>query len=153
MNTSGSIGARTSVRRAVGGSSSGGTIQGQVEFRSSCGLKAALLCRGSWKDATGTVSCQNLPNHFAVDIREPALDAIVVESQSRVIQTQQMKQRGVQVVDGAGVLDRLVTKFVGGAVAEPAFHARAGQPDGEPVRVVVAAAGALLKGRHPAEFR
>ena len=22
---------------------------GQVEFRSSCGLKAALLCRGSWK--------------------------------------------------------------------------------------------------------
>ena len=48
--------------------------------------------------------------------------------------------------------DRLVAELVGRAVAEAALHAGAGQPDGEALRVVVAAARALLERRHPAEL-
>src|SRR6266511_175755 len=49
MNTSDSFAARPSGRRVVGESASRGTFQGRVDLRSCCGLKAALLVRGSSK--------------------------------------------------------------------------------------------------------
>ena len=69
-----------------------------------------------------------------------------------MIEAEQVQDGGVQVVDGGDVLDGLVAELVGGAVAEAALDAGAGQPDGEAVRVVVAAAGALLERRHAAEL-
>src|SRR2546422_407686 len=98
-------------------------------------------------------SCQHLLNHFSMHIREPALGAVVVKGQSLVIQAEQMEQGRVQVMNRADILDRLVTEFIRGAVAESALYTRPGQPDGETVRIVVAAARALLKGWHAAEFR
>ena len=91
-------------------------------------------------------------DHVAVHVGQPAFDAVVVVAQPLVIEAQQVQDRGVEVVDRADVLDRLVAELVGRAVAEAALHARAGQPDGEALRVVVAAAGALLERRHAAEL-
>lgn len=86
-------------------------------------------------------------------IRQTAFDAVVIDAQAFVIQPQQVQNCGVQIVDGADLVDGLVTEFVGGAVAEGAFDTRSGHPRGEAVRVVVAAVGSLLEGRHATEFR
>ena len=69
-----------------------------------------------------------------------------------MVQAEQMEDRGVQVVDRRDVLDGLVAKLVGRAVAEAAFDARTGKPDGEAAGIVIAPAGALLKRRHAAKL-
>ena len=58
----------------------------------------------------------------------------------------------MQVVDGRDILHGHVAELVGRAVAVGAFHAGARQPDGEALRVVVAAVGPALEGGHATEF-
>src|SRR5690606_3258161 len=41
---------------------------------------------------------QHFANHLAVDVRQSALDAVVVEGQLLVVETQQVEHRGVEVV-------------------------------------------------------
>src|SRR5437867_3863331 len=120
--------------------------------RLECVELAPAFAPASWRDATVTVSRKNFRDDHAVHIGEPALNAVMIEGESLMVQSQQMEEGGVKVVDRADALDRLVTELVRCAVAESTFHSRPGQPHAESMRVVVAAAGALLKGRHPAEF-
>src|SRR5437868_6597137 len=97
-------------------------------------------------------SRKNLPNNLAMHIRQPEIPSVVAVGQPRVVQPQEMKNRGVQVVDGDAVFGGAVADFVGGAVLGAALDAGAGEPDGEGVRVVVAAGAAALDQGEPAEF-
>src|SRR5207249_2598736 len=47
---------------------------------------------------------ENLVNYFAVHIGEAAVGAVVVESQLRVLDAEQMENRGVEVVDRHWIL-------------------------------------------------
>ena len=67
-----------------------------------------------------------------------------------------MQHRRVQVGYVMARIEGVETEFIGAAVDEAALDAGAGQPNGEAVRMVVAAGGptrALLQSRRAAEFR
>src|SRR5690349_8291305 len=86
-------------------------------------------------------------------VRKATLHAVVVVTQPLVIEAEDMEHRRMEVVDARHVLNGLVTELVRCTVAEAAFHARTGEPDGEAFRIVVTPIRALLKRRHAAELR
>ena len=88
-----------------------------------------------------------------VDIRQAPLESVVVISEPLVIQTEEMQDRGVEIVDRSDVFDRPITELVGLTVAEALFHSGPHHPGGEAVRVVVAAARPFLESGHASEFR
>ena len=89
---------------------------------------------------------------MAVDICQAAGKAVMVIRKAFVIEAEDVQNRGMEIVDGGGLLDRFIPEFVGGAVADAFFHSGAGHPGGEPGGVVIAAAGAFLESGHAAEF-
>lgn len=95
---------------------------------------------------------KNRRNDVPMHVRQPAFGAVVVEAELFVVDTEEVEDGGVEVVDGGDVFDGFVAEFVGGAVAEGGFHARAHEKRGKPAGVVVTAAGAFLKSGHAAEF-
>ena len=96
---------------------------------------------------------QHLPDHLAMHIGQAALGAVVVECELLVVQPQEVQHRGVEVVDGADVLLRLVAELVGSAVAEARSDSGAGHPDGKAVGVMIPALAPRLVGGHPTELR
>ena len=70
-----------------------------------------------------------------------------------MIQTEQVEDRGVEIVERRGVLHGLETEVVARAVARARFHASAHEKTREGVRVVVAARAVGLEKRHATEFR
>ena len=64
-----------------------------------------------------------------MDIGQSSLDPVVIEAESLVIETEQVKERRMQIIDGADVLNGFVAKLVRSAVAEAALHTRAREPD------------------------
>ena len=82
---------------------------------------------------------------LARHVGQAEVAAVVAVGQLLVVEAEQVQDRGVQVVDADAVDDRLVADLVGLAVVDAALDAAAGQPDGEGVRVVVAAGAALLR--------
>src|SRR4051812_15121868 len=64
-----------------------------------------------------------------------------------------MQEGRMEVVNGGHILHRFITEIVGGPVAEAFLHSCAGKPDGEAMRIVVTAVGALLKRGHATELR
>src|SRR5262249_6943917 len=74
-----------------------------------------------------------------LDTRQPLVQPLVLERELLVVDAEQVKHRGVEVVDVARVLDDVVTEVVGLAVDRPALRAAAGHPHGEAARVVIAA--------------
>ncbi len=77
------------------------------------------------------------------DVGQAEIAAVVAIGQPRVIDAQQVQDRGVQVVDAHAVDDGLEAEFVGLAVVDAALDSAAGQPGGEGVRIVVAAGAPL----------
>ena len=55
-----------------------------------------------------------------------------------MIEAEPVEDGGVEVASVDEILGRAEADVVGLAVAESAFHAAAGQPDGEGVRVMIA---------------
>src|SRR5262245_19741985 len=96
-------------------------------------------------------SRQDLVNHMPVDVGEPAVDAVVANAQSLVIDAEQVQNGRVQIVAVGLALDGPVAELVAGSVANAALDAGAGQPGDERPTVVVAAGGALGE-RHAAEL-
>ena len=87
-------------------------------------------------------------------IGESAIDAVVPNGEFRVIDPEEMQDRGVDVVHFGWVLavGRLVAEFVARPETDPALDAAAAEPVGEAIRIVIAALTALRTG-HAAEFR
>ena len=91
-------------------------------------------------------------NHVAVDVGEASLEAVVIKGQPLVVEAKQVQDCGVQIVDGGDVLLRLPTKRIGSTVSITALDAGPGDPGGEAVGIVVAAAGSFLKSGHAAKL-
>lgn len=83
---------------------------------------ALTTAQAAWADIRRRSSCfaawsdQNLANHFSVHIRQAALDSVVIVSEALMVQPEKVQKGGVQVIEGRGILDRLVAELVGRAV-------------------------------------
>src|SRR6185295_5335208 len=83
-------------------------------------------------------SAQNIFNHVPEYIRQAVIAPAKAIRQSRVIDAEQMQDRGVEIVDVDFVFRNGRSDFVGVAIGQSAFDARASQPRRE-TRAVVAA--------------
>ena len=90
---------------------------------------------------------------MTMNIGQASFNAIVIERQSLMIQTKDLQNRRVKIVDGGNLVDGLVTEVVRPAVTEPLLHSGASHPSGKATRIVVATTGPLLKCWHPTELR
>ena len=96
-------------------------------------------------------SSDDVSHHSAGHIGEAEITSGIAVRESLVIQAQQVQDRRVQVVHVHSTLNRLVTDFVGLAVAEARLDSTACQENREAAGIVIPAVVALIEGR-PAEL-
>lgn len=77
----------------------------------------------------GTGSADDFVGDSAVDIGQTEIAAGVAEGESLVIQSQEVQDRGVQIVDVHGILRHVPGDVVGLAHYLPTLDAAAGQPN------------------------
>src|SRR4051794_20917510 len=99
-------------------------------------------------------SGDDLFHDVAVDVGQAEVAAGVAVGEALVIEAEQMQDRRVQVVYTRRLFDGLESEIVGRPVNRAAANSTAGQPDAEPVMVVVSpklrlAVAAQLDGRRP----
>ena len=99
-------------------------------------IKAAQLRIAAY--ASRSSSGDDVVCDVAIYVGESKVTAGVVPGQMRMVQTEQVQDRGVQVVQCHAILDGVVSELVGGTVTDAAFHTAACHPDSEAVCVVVA---------------
>ena len=80
-----------------------------------------------------------LLHHLAMHIGQPEVAAGVAIGELLVIEAEQLQDRGVQIVDVHRFSTALKPNSSVAPVHVAAFHAAAGQPDGEAVVIVIAA--------------
>ncbi len=72
---------------------------------------------------------EDVLNDFALDIRQAKVTSLIAERQSLVLDAEEMKHGGVQVMDGDTVLLSVVAKFVSVAVGDTGLDSATGHPD------------------------
>ncbi len=97
-------------------------------------------------------SIEHVGDDVSVHIGQSSLDAVVVEAESTVIESSDVKDGGMEVVNAGGLLDRLVSKRVGRPIGERRLDSSTGHPCGEAIGVVIASTGSFLECGHAAEF-
>src|SRR5262245_62514976 len=112
----------------------------------------AILGRGSPVGSRGRLSGEELPDDLTADVGEPEVAALEPVGQSGMVESQEVEDGGVQVVDMDRVLDRVEAQVVGTAERRARLDAAAGQPDREAVGVMVAAVVAPLDHGGAAEL-
>ena len=73
----------------------------------------------------------------------PIVESLVFECESRMIEPQQVQKRGVEIGDGDGIGDGLVSEVVRRAVHDTGLDAATSHPKGEAISVVVTAKAGL----------
>ena len=89
------------------------------------------------------LSGKQVGNHLAVQVGQSLVQAIKGIDQPFMVEAEEMKNGGVQVMDVDGVLGDLEAKLVGCPVGQAWFEATSGHPDGESFLVVISAITAL----------
>ncbi len=105
----------------------------------------------------GTAACsllsKDLSHHLAVNIGEPEVAALKAEGEFFVVDSQQVEEGRVDIVDVGAVLNGVEAEFVCGSYGDSGFGAAAGEPHGERVDVMVAPCKfAVLAHGRAAEF-
>src|SRR5690242_13234040 len=90
--------------------------------------------------------CENVTHDPAMYVGETVVAAGVAIGEPLVIQTQEMQDRRVEVVNRHAPLDGVPTEVVGRAVVHAAANAAAGEPHHEAEGMMLAAIG-VLSGR------
>src|SRR5262245_25875509 len=93
----------------------------------------------------------NRMNHIAVDVGEAEVAAGVAIGQARVVESHQMQDRRVQVVDMDPVFGGAEAKVIGGAIGKAAANAAAREKHRKAPRIVIAAV-IVFGGRRSAEL-
>ena len=88
---------------------------------------------------TKKLSGQQLVQHLAVHIREAEVATLEFEGEFFVLQTEEMQNRGVEIMHVGRIFGDAEAEFVGLAEGLTSFHAATGEPHGEGVDVMVAA--------------
>src|SRR5262249_46091240 len=100
----------------------------------------------------GRVVLRQDPRHdLAMNVGQAHVAATESNRQTLVMDAEEVEDRGVKIVDFDLVGDRVISIIVGGTVDGSASDSSAGEPDGEPVGIVVAAVSPL-RHRRAAEF-
>lgn len=99
-------------------------------------------------------SRQNLLDHVAMDIRQPEVAAGIAISQLLVIESHDVQDGGVEIVNVHGIFQHFVADVVCLAVDDAGFHTAAGEPDGKGAAAMIAVvcSPAALRPRCAAEF-
>src|SRR5687767_3307090 len=85
-------------------------------------------------------------------IGEPEIAALEAMGQARMIEAEEVENRGVEIVDVDAIADAVEAEVVAFTVHEAAFHAAAREPQGEAVWMMIAAVAAALHHRRAAEL-
>src|ERR1043165_1640705 len=93
--------------------------------------------------AASPVSGKHFANHVARDVRQPEIAAVETIRQARVIESEQVQDRRLDVVDADAVLHRAIAEVVATAVVDAAAHTAAREEDRVGMGVVIASGGAL----------
>lgn len=98
---------------------------------------------------SGEQILQDVPVHVC----QSAIDAILSDGQPGVIDSQQMQDGGVDIVDLSGVIaiEGFVAPFVGVSAGDATTDSTATEPVGKDIRVMVTSSGPL-GGGHASEF-
>lgn len=91
-------------------------------------------------------------HHGTVHVREPVVPTLDTMGELGVIEAEQMKESGVEVVHMNGVGDHIEAKVIGGSMDVPCSDSPAGEPDGKRAVMVVAAILSPLDHRGSPEF-
>ena len=89
---------------------------------------------------------------MALDIGEPALEAIVFESESLVIQPEKVQNGGVEVIKRVDIFHCSLPQFIGHSVTDAGLYACSREPAGKAIRVVIPSLGTLLEEGHPSKL-
>src|SRR5262245_58175508 len=100
---------------------------------------------------------QYLFHNLSLHIGQPEIATLVAECEFFVIETEQVEERGLEIVDLDFVPGNAEAEFVGFAEYEPFFDARAGQENRKAIGIMVAAkdfaaGGAAFAKRSAAKF-
>ena len=80
---------------------------------------------------------ENVANDFAVHVGQSKVASLITVSQLLMVDPEQMKNGGLQIVYVYGVFDHVHAIVVGLSVTEPGLYPSTGQPVGETVRVMI----------------
>lgn len=97
-------------------------------------------------------SGNEIVHDMSMHIGQTEITSIIAIGEPFVIESQLVKEGGVQVVHMHLVLHGVVSEFIGGAVTESGFEAATGQPHGETARVVVASGAIVFRIGSAAKF-
>ena len=83
----------------------------------------------------------SLSKHLLDDVTmyvgQATLETVVVKTQALMIQPQQMKDGGIEIVNGSLAGNRLKSEFVTLSVTESLLHTGAGEEASEGVRIMI----------------
>src|SRR5882672_10706008 len=85
------------------------------------------------------ILCNQLIDHIAVNIGQPEIPARMPKGKLRMVESEEMKNCGVKIVDMHRVLGGLEPEFIGGAMNMSAADSSSCHPHGETVMIVIAA--------------
>ena len=81
---------------------------------------------------------ENVMNDFAVHIGQAKVASLITISQLLMINSEQMKNGGLQVMHVDGVLHDVHAVVIGLTIAKPGLHPASGQPVGKAIGVMIA---------------
>lgn len=81
-------------------------------------------------------------------VGQPALNAVVVEAESLVVESHEVEQGGIEVINGGGIDRGFKSKLIALAVAETFPNAGTCHEAGKRIGIVVAARSVGLEERH-----
>ena len=84
---------------------------------------------------------ENALYHLSMYIGQPSSNAIVVERQLFVIESEQMQRCRMQVIDSDWVFRWLAAKIIGRAIRKPRLQTSSGKPASEAVGMMIATGG------------
>ena len=85
-------------------------------------------------------------------VRQSPFDTIVVIAKTLVIQSQQMQNRGMQVINRGDLFHGTMAKIISRPVTERRLNSCTSQSGREAGRIVVPTTGTLLESGHPSKF-
>ena len=83
-------------------------------------------------------SGKDVPDHMAMDVRQAAVDAVVVKRQLLVVDAEQVQDRRVEIGHGDFVFRDEIADLVARPVAKAALHPGSGEEAGERGRMMIA---------------
>ena len=96
---------------------------------------------------------EHLLDDVTMYVGQATLETVVVKTQTLVIQTHQMKNGGIEIINGSLVGNRLESEFVTLPVTKPLLHSGPRKKGCKGFRVMITTGSVSLQKGHPSELR